>query len=123
MSKHSLEATCHVDDDMLKQSSTARSSIGSEERLMAQALAQVENRVAEVEGLLNDAKDNFDAAEIHRKSAQKQLDAQEEDFGRLGMRLKVPLPSFIPFSFNMITTLSDLTLPPLSLTCPISSLM
>ena len=64
--------------------------------LDAQALAASQQRNAELEGLLSDARLEFACADKHRKSAQKQLDAQEEEFDKLGQRLKVSLPFLLP---------------------------
>lgn len=58
-----------------------------------QALVAAQLRNSELEGLLYEAQTKIGCAAKHRKSAQKQLDAQEQDFEKLGQRLKVP-----PFS-------------------------
>lgn len=55
-----------------------------------QALVAAQQRNFELEGLLHEAQTKIGCAAKHRKSAQKQLDAQEQDFERLGQRLKVP---------------------------------
>ncbi|KAL0037374.1 hypothetical protein WJX79_004578 [Trebouxia sp. C0005] len=58
-----------------------------------QALAAAEQRASEYEGLLADAQLKFKSVAKHRKSAQKQLDAQEEDLEHLGHRLKAASPA------------------------------
>ncbi len=68
-------------------------TVESDQSLAAQALAAAEQRAAEYEGLLEDAQLKFESVAKHRKSAQKQLDAQEEDLEHLGHRLKVFFPS------------------------------
>ena len=55
-----------------------------------QALVSAQQRNFELEGLLYEAQTKIGCAAKHRKSAQKQLDAQEQDFEKLGQRLKVP---------------------------------
>lgn len=54
-----------------------------------QALVAAQQRNFELEGLLYEAQTKIGCAAKHRKSAQKQLDAQEQDFEKLGQRLKV----------------------------------
>lgn len=71
----------------------------SDQCLASQALAAAEQRAAEYGGLLEDAQLKFESVAKHRKSAQKQLDAQEEDLEHLGHRLKV----FLPFPTHPIT--------------------
>ena len=64
-----------------------------QECLFTQALVAAERQEAQLKGLLSDVQLKFDCAEKHRKSAQKQLEAQEEDLENLGQSLKVSLPS------------------------------
>ena len=68
-------------------------TVESDQSLASQALAAAEQRASEYEGLLEDAQLKFESVAKHRKSAQKQLDAQEEDLEHLGHRLKVSFPS------------------------------
>ena len=68
-------------------------AVESEQSLASQALAAAEQRASEYEGLLEDAQLKFESVAKHRKSAQKQLDAQEEDLEHLGHRLKVFSPT------------------------------
>ena len=74
---------------VIETSETAESA----QSLASQALAAAEQRASEYEGLLEDAQLKFESVAKHRKSAQKQLDAQEEDLEHLGHRLKVSFPS------------------------------
>ena len=60
-----------------------------------QALEATQQQVAELQGLLKDVQLKFDCADQHRKSAQKQLEAQDEDFEKLGRRLKVQPPAHL----------------------------
>jgi len=74
-------------------------TVKSDQCLASQALAAAEQLAAEYERLLEDAQLKFESVAKHRKSAQKQLDAQEEDLEHLGHRLKV----FLPFLTHPIT--------------------
>ena len=73
--------------------SPAFALVTADQLILIQALTAAQQRNSELEGLLADAQAQLGCAVKHRKSAQQQLDAQEEDFERLGQRLKVLLPS------------------------------
>ncbi|KAA6420949.1 MAG: hypothetical protein FRX49_09090 [Trebouxia sp. A1-2] len=68
-------------------------SLEKKQAVASQALAAAEQRASEYEGLLADAQLKFKSVAKHRKSAQKQLDAQEEDLEHLGHRLKAASPA------------------------------
>ncbi|KAL3160013.1 hypothetical protein ABBQ38_010400 [Trebouxia sp. C0009 RCD-2024] len=53
-----------------------------------EALVAAQHRNNELESLLDEAQRKIGCAAKHRKSAQQQLDAQEQDFEKLGQRLK-----------------------------------
>lgn len=55
-------------------------------------MVAAQHRNNELESLLDEAQRKIGCAAKHRKSAQQQLDAQEQDFEKLGQRLKVPPP-------------------------------
>lgn len=57
-----------------------------------QALELAEGRVNELTASLTDAHLQFECAEKHRAQALRQLDAQEEDFGKLGRHLQKVVP-------------------------------
>ena len=60
---------------------------------MLQELEASQGQVSELVSLLSDAQKQLGRAERHRALAREQLDAQEQDFGRLGRDLQKVLPS------------------------------
>lgn len=91
----SLHLRCHrsVSTGVIMCGIVTSATVESEQAVASQALAAAEQRASEYEGLLADAQLKFKSVAKHRKSAQKQLDAQEEDLEHLGHRLKVSHPS------------------------------
>ena len=94
-----LKCRCSITVGVLMCGIVTSEAVESDRSLASQALAAAEQRAAEYEGLLEDAQLKFESVAKHRKSAQKQLDAQEEDLEHLGHRLKV----FLPFLMHPIT--------------------
>ena len=94
-----LRCRCSITVGLLLCGSVTSETVESDRSLASQALAAAEQRTAEYEGLLEDAQLKFESVAKHRKSAQKQLDAQEEDLEHLGHRLKV----FLHFLTHPIT--------------------
>ena len=85
-------------------------------RPFLQALVAAQQRNFELEGLLDEAQTKIGCAAKHRKSAQQQLDAQEQDFEKLGQRLKVssfclPRSAFQPCFMATPSFTTLLTLP------------
>ena len=88
-----------------------------------QALELAEGRVNELTASLTDAQLQFECAEKHRALALRQLDAQEEDFGKLGRHLQkvspqyfITPPSLDPYGFLFVPSAAPFrafTTPPL----------